>query len=201
MGSVGFSSTHTLVDIPNTPWVNSSVITETNGPAGGADSLSVTWTSQHIMGPHPDDLDPNVAVTLTLAFTATAAGHFNIFFDGLPQTLVEIPHPVANNQTHFDRFNLDLHTVDVSSTLLGGLDITGYTLDYFALHCEVPLGPNFACFPPEPPFDQLLLASTEGGIEEIPEPASLLLFISGCLAALLARNRRSNGWCPAAASL
>jgi hypothetical protein len=200
--SVGlFTTTHTLVDIPGTPWVNSSVIVETPGPAGGADSLSVTWTSQHIQGPHPDDVDPNRALTLTLTFTATAAGDFNIHFGGLPRTLIEIPHPVANGPPHFDRFNLSLQNATVESTLLGGLDITAYTIGYFALHCEVQLGPDFACFPPAPRFEDLLLVTTDGGFEQVPAPATLLLYLSGCLAALLARHRGILSWRSAAGRL
>jgi len=190
--SVGlFSATHTLIDIPGTPWVNSSTIVETNGPPGGADSVNVTWTSQHIVGPDADDIDPNAAVTLTLSFTPTAAGIFSIHSDPLPLTRLEIPHPRLNNQFHYDRFVLDINHAVVTSTLLGGFDIESYEVVYFAVHCDVPLNPDFICFTPPVDLNQglLLIAADDVGFEETPWPATLLLCVAGCLAAGLSTVR------------
>ena len=206
-GSVGASSaTHTLVDIPNTPWVNSSVIAETNGSAGTADSLNVTWTSNHIKSPHPGDTDPNPngPVTLSIGFTPTTAGRFTASLgvdltDPL-QTNLTIQHPQV---PHFDLFQIRL-VIDVSGTLLGGFDIDSYYVQYSAEHCLSPrtLGPNdpFICAEqfPDPGAPPPLLvrgldcapADEFCSVEFVEAPATLALLLGAAGLGAVARGWR-----------
>ena len=129
-GSVGLlNQTHTLVDIPGTPWESFSTIFEDSGFL--ADSITVNWSIRHLDGPHDEDIDPNVGVDLPpLTFTATAAGPF---FANLP--LVTILHPTAPgtiDAPHIDDFFLSMlgtvTTLSLPTPVPGRLAITDYTM-------------------------------------------------------------------------
>src|SRR5262249_3089888 len=120
-GSIGFiPDIHFLVDIPNTPWESSSTIFEAPAPAPLLpDILRVNWTIQHLVGPDPNDIDPNAfgPTDLSLRFIPTVAGPFGSVpivpgvFSCSPSpgaifTVTTIAHPLATGGSHFDDFCL-----------------------------------------------------------------------------------------------
>ena len=172
-----FFQIHNLVDIPGTPWVSSSRIVESAGLT--ADSVSVSWTMQHVLGPHDDDVNPNpnMPVTLNTSFTAAAPGGFSV-----PTVTRVVEHPRPAGEPHFDILNLVLFG-EVTAGLLGHLDIASYRVGYLAFHCEVVDVTTGGCdivFPPDPDPD-------DGGFA-VPAPASLLLLGVGVLLALWPRR-------------
>lgn len=168
-----FFQIHSLVDIPGTPWVSNSRIVESAGFT--ADSLSVTWDMQHILGPHAEDVNPNPAVgLLSLSFTPTAAGVFSLFTTPFP---VPVTHPITNPGTHFDLLFLSM-AVNVGTGVLGHLDINGYTIDYRAEHCEGN-GVTTPCTP---------VPGGVGGMNEAPEPTALSLVMLSLLLLPYARR-------------
>jgi len=192
-GSVGFiSNIHFLVDIPNTPWESSSTISEATPPAPLLpDILGVKWTIEHLVGPDPQDQNPNPLgpTNLALTFIPTVAGAFGEIpivpgvFSCRPLTAaaifttVAIGHPLVGGGTHFDEYCLAMWG-NVSTGLLGNLVIDAYNINYVAIHCDV-LDPRvYGCAPTGP--------GGIGGMNETPEPATLVLFGSGIL--LLARK-------------
>lgn len=175
-GSVGIFNIHNLVDIPNTPWVNTSRIIEFAGPF--ADNLNVSWTSQHITGPHANDLDPNGSAALSFSFSAAAPGAFAI-----PAAATRLlPHRLATGGFHLDDFVMALTGI-VTTGFAGHLDITSYEITYLARHC---LAPDPGCFTGPPPGP----GPGPGGFAEIPEPATLLLLVLGFLGMSLSHGRR-----------
>jgi|GEM_PF-3806439 len=124
--SVGlFNETHTLVDIPNTPWISSSTIEEDAGFS--ADGLTVSWTIQHIFGPHEQDIDPNGSKTLKTSFTAAAAGAFSWVVKDF------LLHPLSTGG-----FDKDLFTLTLSGNVTSDLEIDSYKVDYLAVHVPEP---------------------------------------------------------------
>src|SRR5262249_45641159 len=138
---VAFPNIHFLVDIPGTPWESSSVIIENPSPGPFFDDkISIRWTIQHLIGPHPTDINPNPPVTLSLTFTPTAPGAFgsslrcNSATGGIFSTLL-VNHPLTTGGTHFDDFFLCIDGF-VTADLFGSLRITSYDVEYRAFHCE-----------------------------------------------------------------
>ena len=172
-GVVGFFpiKVTNLVDIPGTPWESTSTITELVGLS--ADSVSVSWTIQHLMGPHSEDINPNPdePVTLSVSFTAAAVGAFLA-----PAPLTIVDHPTTGPDPHFDRLQL-LIAGNVTSGLFGHLNISHYEITYDALHCLEIQGTACVTGTTLPPAFA-------------PEPGTFLLVSTGLAIGLAASLRR-----------
>jgi hypothetical protein len=122
-----FDADRVLIDLPGTPWVSSALIREDSETT--ADSVTVTWTIRHILGPHAGvDADPVPFNTqLTATATATGAGIVSTFATG------RADHPLLAGGTHPDLFRLDLAITGVASR-----DITHYTVVFDAVHVPEP---------------------------------------------------------------
>lgn len=152
------NQTHTLVDLPGTPWLSSSVIFEDAGFF--ADSLTVNWTFRHLTGPDPEDVNPNALITvLPLTFTAAVVGAFSV-----STGLIPVPHPTTGIP-HFDDFMLSIAGNVFFETLPtpipGRLNIRDYTATYSVTHRD-PAPPP----PPPPP-------------QPVPEPGTAFLLAFG----------------------
>jgi hypothetical protein len=180
---------HFLVDIPNTPWESSSLIVEAPGDVALLpDKLGVRWTMEHLLGPDPQEIDPNPLgpTTLSLSFTPTAAGVFGnsaatlgIFACDPTVTssvfaIAALAHPLATGGSAFDEFCLEVFG-NVSSNIFGNFSIDSYTIEYFAVHCTILSTTGFGCAPPTFPGGGV------GGMANAPEPATMILFGSGLL--------------------
>jgi hypothetical protein len=185
-GSVGFFPPfHLLVDIPGTPWDSSSTIAElpNEGLPFVPDVITIRWNIQHLVGPDATDINPNPnePVTLTLGFIASAPGPFGGTFDCIGTgvyTTLTVAHPLTTGGTHFDDLCLDIKGT-VTTGPLGSLDISSFSIDYLAEHCDVLDPVAFGC------------AIPGGGGNPVPEPSGLVLFGSGVplLVAAIARRR------------
>ncbi len=127
---------HDLVDLPNTPWQSDSHITETAAYLGGADSLQVDWTVQHLQGPHTEDINPGpLVVSGPLVFTATIAGPFAVAFPAVGSAL--FPHPTTG-LPHDDSFIVSIsgvvESLPIVPFVVDRLAITSYTITYQAFH-------------------------------------------------------------------
>lgn len=170
-----FFQIHSLVDIPNTPWVSTSRITESAGLT--ADTISVIWTIQHILGPDATDVNPNPnePVTLSLAYTATAPGFFVAPgpVAGRSGVRLVVEHPLTAAGPHFDVLDLNI-TGTVTANFFGYLSITSYKIQYLAQHAPAidPISGTPIYGDPPPP-------DGDGGFAEVPEPSG---FVLACLA-------------------
>ena len=159
---------HFLVDIPGTPWDSSSRILEFSGLT--ADSLSVRWTFQHLLGPDATDVNPNPVepVTLNQLFLRLRRGLFPV------GQHVVVDHPLTTGANHFDVLDLDI-SGNVVSGLFGHLEIASYSVSYFcpALRSNRSHYPGLCAFAFPPPGG--------GGFGEAPEPSILALIGLGML--------------------
>jgi len=196
---------HILVDIPGTPWVSNSTIVEQFGLT--ADSLAVSWTIQHILGPHPEDVDPAGSHTLSGTFTAAAPGPFGFAFGlgldmgnpiwftvpsavggGPPLAGLIASHPTTMGAPHVDVFGLFLSGFVTADPLFGTLRITNYKFSYVAEHCY-GVAPAPPIFVPGLECDQTGPAVVSPPV--IPEPSTVVLLLSGLVGLWAWRSRSS----------
>ena len=168
-GPVGADAVHILVPaLPGAAfWNFSIVIREVNGGAGVADSVQLIVFGQHIVG-----IPGHIGEGPNGGFAAFNSNNFAL----LPgvnsiQLFSRIDHPPIAG--HTDQFDGDL----IFTVTMDGLNVTGFTLDFFGRHCS-PQCPSTSTLPP-----------INKSLRDVPEWNALMLFGSG-MAGLLGYVRR-----------